>query len=189
LTISANGSPACLARFSRIRSKTTIVSWTLKPMTVSIAGTHSAALSTWANVPRIAKIPTTTITSWTSATRAVTPNFTSWNLYVIQSRIPIDPTKISQSAWLLKSAETTGPIVVSEACSAIGPRAASRALTISPALPSVGSSVLPVGGVGDGAAELPGAADPLGAALGGALGVALGLGLGAALAEGAGEDD
>ena len=32
LTMSANGSPAWRAWFSRIRSKTTIVSWTLKPM-------------------------------------------------------------------------------------------------------------------------------------------------------------
>ena len=38
LTIRSNGSPTWRALFSRIRSKTTIVSWTLKPMTVSIGG-------------------------------------------------------------------------------------------------------------------------------------------------------
>ena len=71
LTIAANGSPAWRARFSRIRSNTTIVSCTLKPMTVSIAVTNSASISTPKNVPRIAKTPTTTMTSWSSATSAV----------------------------------------------------------------------------------------------------------------------
>ena len=79
LTIAANGSPAWRALFSRTRSNTTIVSWTLKPMTVSIAVTNSASISTWKNVPRMANTPTTTITSWSSETRAVTPNLTSRN--------------------------------------------------------------------------------------------------------------
>src|SRR5436309_4141278 len=83
--------------------------------------------------------------------------------------MPTDPTRIRISAWLMRSAETTGPIVVSDACSAIGPRAASRALTISPPLPVVGSSVLPVGGGGDaepdGAGEPDAPADALGAGL------------------------
>ena len=57
LTMSANGSPAWRALFSRIRSNTTIVSWTLKPMTVSIAVTNRASISTWKNVPRIANAP------------------------------------------------------------------------------------------------------------------------------------
>ena len=35
-------------------------------MTVSIAVTNSASISTWKNVPRIAKTPTTTMTSWSS---------------------------------------------------------------------------------------------------------------------------
>ena len=81
LTISEKGSPACRGRFSRIRSNTTIVSWTLKPMTVSIAVTKSPSTWTLKSVPRIAKIPSTTITSWSSATSAVTPNFTSRNRY------------------------------------------------------------------------------------------------------------
>ena len=66
-------------RFSRTRSKTTIVSWTLKPMTVSIAVTNSASIWTPANVPRSAKTPTTTSTSWSSETSAVTPNLMSRN--------------------------------------------------------------------------------------------------------------
>src|SRR3954452_17253069 len=183
LTISANGSPAWRARFSRIRSKTTIVSWTLKPMTVSIAVTKRASISIRKIVPSIAKMPTTTITSWTSATSAVTPNFTSWNRYVIHNRIPIDPTRIRSRAWLTSSDETTAPIVVSVACSAIGPRAAWSALTISPPLPSVGSCVLPIaaGGVGEAEGEAPAPAEPLGAALAD--------GAGLADAEGAGGPD
>ncbi len=77
LTIASIGSPAWRALFSRTRSKTTIVSWTLKPITVSIAVTNRASISTLRNVPRIANMPTTTITSWTSETSAVTPNLTS----------------------------------------------------------------------------------------------------------------
>src|SRR4051794_31749804 len=154
-------------------------------MTVSIAVTNRASISTRKNVPRIAKIPTTTITSWTSATRAVTPNFTSWNRYVIQSRIPIDPTRIRISAWLIRSADTTGPIVVSEACSAMGPSRAWSARTISPPLPSVGSWVFPVAADGLAEGELEAAAEPLGAGLPDAAadadadGAGLGLGLGA----------
>src|SRR5882672_1695828 len=92
-------------------------------------------------------------------------------------------------AWLIRSADTTGPIVVSDACSAIGPRAASSALTISPALPSVGSSVFPVATDGDGAAEPAGAADALGAGLALAVGLGLGLADGAGDAEGAADPD
>ena len=46
LTMSSNGSPACRTRFSRTRSNTTIVSWTLNPMTVSIAVTNRASIWT-----------------------------------------------------------------------------------------------------------------------------------------------
>ena len=73
LTIRSNGSPTWRARFSRIRSNTTIVSWTEKPMTVSIAVTNRPSICMPANVPRIANTPTTTSTSWSSATRAVVP--------------------------------------------------------------------------------------------------------------------
>ena len=44
-------------------------------MTVSIAVTNRASISTRKNVPRMAKMPTTTMTSCSSATSAVTPNF------------------------------------------------------------------------------------------------------------------
>ena len=57
-------------------------------------------------------MPTTTITSWSSDTRAVTPNFTSRNRYVIQARIPSDPTTMRTSASRSRSELTTAPIVV-----------------------------------------------------------------------------
>src|SRR6478672_1628533 len=161
LTISANGSPAWRARFSRIRSKTTIVSWTLKPMTVSIAVTNRASISIRKIVPSIAKMPTTTMTSWARATSAVTPNFTSWNRYVIQARMPTEPTRIRIRAWLMRSAETTAPMDVKDACSEIGPKAASRAFTIWPPRPSVGSWVLLTAA----GAEAEGDAEPVGAPL------------------------
>ncbi len=44
-TMAPNGSPAWRTRFSRIRSNTTIVSCTLKPMIVSRAVTKSASNS------------------------------------------------------------------------------------------------------------------------------------------------
>src|SRR6478672_8148451 len=107
------------------------------------------------------------MTSWTSATRAVTPNFTSRNRYVIHSRMPSAPTAIRTRAWFTRSALTTGPIVVSEPCEAIGPRAASSAVTISPSLPSVGRSVLPVpaDGEGEAPADAPGLAEAAGEGL------------------------
>src|SRR6476661_7280315 len=92
--------------------------------------------------------------------------------------MPADPTMIRVMACRIRSDETTGPIVVSDACSGIGPSAAWSAVTISPPLPSVGSWVLPMAVPGepdgDGDPDAPG--DPLGAALG--LGEALGVGLG-----------
>src|SRR6185295_10430795 len=91
------------------------------------------------------------------------------------------------SAWRIRSDDTTGPIVVSDACSAIGPRAFSSATTISPPLPSVGSSVLPIAVPGELEADGDAPADPLGAGLALGLGLALALGLG--LAEGAGDAD
>ena len=73
LTMRSNGSPTWRARFSRTRSNTTIVSWTEKPMTVSIAVTNRLSIWSPTKVPRIAKAPTTTRTSWRSAISAVTP--------------------------------------------------------------------------------------------------------------------
>ena len=95
LTIRGNDSPAWRLRFSRIRSNTTIVSWTEKPMIVSIAVTNRLSIWTLNSVPRIAKMPTTTMTSWSSEIRAVTPIFTSRKRYVIQSTIPIAPNRMS----------------------------------------------------------------------------------------------
>ncbi len=63
---------------------------------------------------------------------------------------------IRMIAWLIRSELTTAPIVVRLRCSAIGPSSSWRATATSPSLPSVGISVLPVGGA-DG--EAPGDAD------------------------------
>src|SRR6187549_3492772 len=166
LTIRANDSPAWRLRFSRTRSNTTIVSWTEKPMTVRIAVTNRLSIWTPKNVPRSAKAPTTTMTSWTSATSAVTPIFTSRKRYVIQSTIPSDPNRISVSAWTTRSLDTTAPTVDSERCSVIDPSWSSSATRISPSLPSVGSAPPTEGDAdGDGAALAPGDADAPAAAL------------------------
>src|SRR5262245_65911757 len=89
--------------------------------------------------------------------------------------MPSAQTRIRISAWLIRSLLTTGPIVVSEPCAAMGPSAASSATTISPSLPSVGRSVLaPAAAQGD--------------AEGDAGGGPLGFGGGGGEAEGGGED-
>src|SRR5688572_7401943 len=84
------------------------------------------------------------------------------------------------SACRSRSELTTAPIVVRLRCSSISPSRDSRAVTISPSLPSVGSSVFPAGAAGDGdgsgLALVPGLADALGLALGDAAGEALGAG-------------
>src|SRR3954454_5604245 len=151
-------------------------------MTVSIAVTNRASISTWRKVPTIAKKPTTTMTSWSSDTSAVTPNLTSRNREVIHSRIRSEPTRMRTSAWVMRSLLTTAPIVVRLRCSAIGPSSCWSAVATAPRVPCVGSWVLPetTGGVdGDalGEGEPPAAADALGA--GDALGLALALALGA----------
>src|SRR5262245_54538206 len=168
LTIRSNGSPTWRARFSRTRSNTTIVSWTEKPMTVSIAVTNRPSIWSPAKVPRNANTPTTTSTSWSSEISAVVPIRTSRKRYVIQSRIPIDPTRISTRACVMRSLDTTAPTDDSDCCSAIGPRAASRATRASPSLPWVGSTPPdPAPALGLGAALAPGEAeaDPEGAGL------------------------
>ena len=64
------------------------------------------------------------------------------------------------SAWRRRSELTTAPMVVRLACDSIGPRASSSATTISPSLPSVGSSVLPIGAAdGDADGDAPGDAE------------------------------
>ena len=64
-------------RFSRIRSKMTIVSWTEKPMTVSAAVTNSVLISPSGELktlPRIDQMPVRTKTSWSSARMAAIAN-------------------------------------------------------------------------------------------------------------------
>ena len=56
-----------------MRSKTTIVSWTEKPMIVSTAVTKRLSTSMFRKNPRMAKIPRTTAASWSSAMMAAIP--------------------------------------------------------------------------------------------------------------------
>src|SRR5215204_5084369 len=152
-----------------MRSNTTIVSWTEKPMTVSIAVTNRASISTWKNVPRIANAPTTTTTSCSSDASAVTPNFTSRKRYVIQPTMASEPTTMRINAWRSRSELTTAPMVVRLACDSIGPSSAWSAVTISPSFPSVGSRVLPTGaadGAGEGEADAPAEAEADGTGVG-----------------------
>ena len=100
LTIAENGSPAWRMRFSRTRSNTTIVSWTEKPMTVSMAVTNSASICRPKNVPPMAKTPMTTTTSWSRAAMAVMPIRKSLNRNVIQPRMPSEPTMMQQQRLL-----------------------------------------------------------------------------------------
>src|SRR6266545_1398923 len=93
------------------------------------------------------------------------------------------------SAWLIRSLETTGPIVVREFCSAIGPNSSWRALATSPRRPSVGIWVLPAGGEAAGEPDGPGLPDAIGLAEGAGLGEGDGLGLGEGLGEGLGPGD
>ena len=50
----------CLPKFSRMRSKTTMVSWTEKPITVNKAVTNKASTSTAKKWPKMEKRPKTT---------------------------------------------------------------------------------------------------------------------------------
>src|SRR5258706_11677034 len=149
-------------------------------MTVSMAVTNRPSTWTSNSVPRIANTPSTTITSWSRATSAVTPNFTSRKRTVIQPRIPSDPTRMRTIAWLIRSALTTAPIELRLACSK-SPNFACRAFAITPRSPSLGIWVLLTTGatVGDGA----------GLAVGATLGAAVGDADGAGLAVGADDGD
>ena len=62
-TTSSKLSPAWRTTFSRIRSKTTIVSWTEKPMTVRMAVMNIASSSIARKRPRIENTPSTTMAS------------------------------------------------------------------------------------------------------------------------------
>src|SRR5450759_321751 len=117
-------------------------------MIVSIAVTKSPSTSVLRNVPRMAKIPTTTITSWMSATSAVIPKRKSRKRNVIQATMPSDPMSTRRIACCVSSAPITGPTVVRLRCESIGPSAASSAVTSVPTSPD---RVTPPGmGVGDG---------------------------------------
>ena len=121
LTMASKGSPAWRTRFSRMRSKTTMVSWTLNPMTVSIAVTNRASIWRPVTVPIRAKMPTTTMTSWMSAPMAVTPIRKSPKRKVIQAMMPRAPMMMSRNVCWMSSALTTGPTEVDWRTSSMGP--------------------------------------------------------------------
>src|ERR1035437_1750827 len=157
-------------------------------MTVSIAVTNSASIWTPRNVPRMAKMPTTTMMSWSRATSAVAPNLMLWKRTPIQIRIPSEPTRISRIACWISSDRMIGPTVVVRRTQEMGPRVGSAcmALAMSAILPTVGIGkhvVLPntVAGLGDGLGEAEGLG--LGVALAVGLGDGVGEGLEVALAE------
>src|SRR5664280_198141 len=145
-------------------------------MIVSIAVTKRASTSVLKKVPRIAKIPTTTITSWTSATSAVIPNRKSRKRNVIQARMPSDPMRTRRIACCVSSAPITGPTVVRLRWASIGPSDDSSAVTSVSTWPD---RVTPPGigvgdgeglGLGDAAGDADAAADPEAAGLADALG-------------------
>src|SRR5260370_2725980 len=76
-TTCSNESLSLTHRFSRIRSKTTMVSWTEKPTTVSTAVTKRLSISPirrWSPGPRMAKTPVRRKTSCNRAASAEPPN-------------------------------------------------------------------------------------------------------------------
>jgi len=73
LTSISYSSPRRLRLFSRMRSKTTIVSCTENPITVSIAVRNNASTSHPKNSPRMDITPMTTRMSWSIAAMAHTP--------------------------------------------------------------------------------------------------------------------
>ncbi len=141
-------------------------------MTVRTAVTNRASIWTRKNVPRMANVPMSTSTSWTSATRAVAPNLTSWKRIVIQIRIPIEPRTMSRAACWVSSWLMTGPTVDSARWAAIGPSSFWSPVAIFPKAPVVGSCgpvvPAPIAGDADGLTDADGAglpeADGLGAA-------------------------
>src|SRR3990172_5431844 len=52
--------------------------------------------------------------------------------------MPTEPTRISTSAWVIRSLDTTAPTVDRDRCEAMGPSSSSRATRISPRRPVVG---------------------------------------------------
>ena len=140
-----NGSPAWRALFSRTRSKTTIVSWTRKPITVSIAVTNRASISTPEERAQDGEHAHDHDDVVEQCDQRGGPELVAEPVGDPQQDGP-GPERMSVSAWPVRSALTTGPTVVRLAWPSIGPRASSRATTISPSLPSVGRSWSPAAG-------------------------------------------
>ena len=91
-------------------------------------------------MPTIAKMPTTTRTSWTSAAMAVAPMRKSWKRKVTQLRMPIEPRTISSRACCAISALMIGPMLASWRTSSMGPNWSSSAKRRSASLPVVGQA-------------------------------------------------
>ena len=72
-TASANVCFSSRPTVSRMRSKTTMESWTEKPITVSRALMNMTLISVPITLPRIEKMPTTSSTSCSSAMIAAAP--------------------------------------------------------------------------------------------------------------------
>src|SRR5664280_2372232 len=149
-------------------------------MTVIIAVTNRASIWVPNSVPRIAKMPTTTMTSWSRATRAAAPNLMLWNRMPIQIRMPREPRRISRMACWMSWALTTGPTVFSSPVQVSGPSLGSACMAVAslPRAPTAGTdkvhvslpfwcvlAMAPGGNVAEGLApgaadaEAPGAAD------------------------------
>ena len=103
-------------------------------------------------------MPITTSTSWTRATSAVAPNRKSLNRIVIQTRMPIEPSRTSRAACWVSSSLITGPTVVSDRCATIGPELLLDARGDRPNFTGRRQVRRPLPGLGDGAAEAPGLA-------------------------------
>src|SRR5207245_10982396 len=108
-----SASPGLRRRFSRIRSKTTIVSWTEKPMIVRTAVTKRLSTSIFRKYPRIAKIPRTTAASWRSAMIAAMPYRNAAqpklrNAHAMSSTIRRLARAIDLTAFWMSSAENDG---------------------------------------------------------------------------------
>ena len=115
-------------RFSRTRSKTTMVSWMEKPKTVRMAVTKSVSTCAPVRNPRSAKKPTGMMTSCTSVTSAMNPYIqlemgceTLRNANAMKSRMHKRTSASAMSALLRSSTPITGPTSVSWSTWAVPP--------------------------------------------------------------------
>src|ERR1035437_8208803 len=155
-------------------------------MTVNIAVTNNASIWTRKRVPRIAKMPTTTMTSWSRATRAAAPNLTLPNRMPTQIRMPSEPSRMSSTVLVISSLLMSAPTVVVWRVQAIGPILGSACMAAEM------SASLPVAGRSSWHRVVPFCSTPFNTGAGEGVGLAVAVGLAAtdaeadALADGAG---